>query len=291
MNSDLVSLIVENKNEIVKLQRVVGGEAPVTTNLDMGGYRILNVAHPRDPRKKKDFESDLVTAKTLNDYTDIVEQNYMGKDKDGSLDGRLDMSNHRISGLADPTDADDAVTRRHIASRFQALSDEVQGNKRKLDALQNLFEVENNQVLIRVYELLDADFESIRVVYGERRVRFTKHPLQSDDIHEFGFIDIFTLKEYFIHLLEKPVDDVTWLRIKQPGTYTIHFDLILSGYSYSFFFFFSFELHTRDEIIHFSNHNPKHDINLEKGENCLLVLKIPPQIIRAGSKIYIYYNT
>ena len=37
--------------------------------------------------------------------------------------------------------------------------------------------------------------------------------------HEF--IDIFTLKEYFIHLLEDPADDVTWLRIKQPGTYTI----------------------------------------------------------------------
>ena len=51
MNNDLVSLIVENKNEIVKLQRVVGGKAPMTTNLDMGGYRILNVAHPRDPSK------------------------------------------------------------------------------------------------------------------------------------------------------------------------------------------------------------------------------------------------
>ena len=75
----------------------------------------------------------------------------------------------------------------------------------------------------------------------------------------------------------------TWLRIKQPGTYTIHFDLI-SSYS------FSFELYTRDEIIHFSEHNPKHDINLEKGENSLLVYKKIPTIIRAGSKIYVYYN-
>ena len=41
VNNYLVSLIVENKNEIVKLQRVVGGKAPMTTNLDMGGYRIL----------------------------------------------------------------------------------------------------------------------------------------------------------------------------------------------------------------------------------------------------------
>ena len=149
MNSDLVSLIAGNENKIVKLQQVVGGKAPMTTNLDMGGYRILNVAHPRDPRK---YESDLVTAKILYAYISQVDQNYTRRDKDGSLDGRLDMSNHRISGLADPTDADDAVTRRYVASRFQALSDEVQDNKSRLDALQNLFGVENNEVLIRVYD-------------------------------------------------------------------------------------------------------------------------------------------
>ena len=84
-NNDLVSLIVENKNEIVKLQRVVCGKAPMTTNLDMGGYRILNVAHPRDP-SKKEFESDLVTAKILYDYMFKVDQNYMRRDRDGSLD-------------------------------------------------------------------------------------------------------------------------------------------------------------------------------------------------------------
>ena len=65
MNSDLVSLIAGNENKIVKLQRVVSGKATMTTNLDMGGYRILNVAHPKDPSKKKDFESDLVTGKIL----------------------------------------------------------------------------------------------------------------------------------------------------------------------------------------------------------------------------------
>ena len=129
MNNDLVSFIVENENEIVKLQRVVGGKALMTTNLDMGEYRILNVAHPTDPSKKKDFESDLVTAKILYDYMSQVDQNYMRKDRDGSFGGRLDMSNHRISGLADPTDADDAVTSRYVASRFQALSDKVQDKK------------------------------------------------------------------------------------------------------------------------------------------------------------------
>ena len=97
----------------------------MTTNLDMGGYRILNVAHPRG-LSKKEYESDLVTVKINYDYMFKVDQNYMRRDRDGSLDGRLDMSNHRISGLADPTDADDAVTRRYAASRFQAFSDEVQ---------------------------------------------------------------------------------------------------------------------------------------------------------------------
>ena len=82
----------------------------------------------------------------------IVDQNYMRRDRDGSLDGRLDMSNHRISGLVDPTDADDAVTRRYVASRFQALKNEVQDKQSKLDAFQNFHGVENNQILIRNYE-------------------------------------------------------------------------------------------------------------------------------------------
>ena len=94
----------------------------MTTNLDMGGYRILNVAHPRDP-SKNDFESDLVTAKILYDCMFKVDQKYIRRDRDCSLDGRLNMSNHRKSGLADLTGADDSVTRRYVAARFQALSD------------------------------------------------------------------------------------------------------------------------------------------------------------------------
>ena len=187
MNSDIVSLIAGNENKIVELQRVVGGEAPMTTNLDMGEYRILNVAHPRDTSK---YESNLVTAKILYDYMFKVDQNYMRRDRDGSLDGRLDMSNYRISGLGDPTDADDAVTRRYVASRFQALSDEVQDKKSKLDALQNLFGVENNQVSIMEYEIIGRDFSNVGVV-------FIKDPLQPGDTNIHKFIDMFTLIEYF----------------------------------------------------------------------------------------------
>ena len=125
-----------------------------------------------------------------------IDQNYMKRDRDGSLDGRLDMSNHRISGLADLTDADDAVTRRYVASRFRALIDEVQDKKSKLDALQNLFEVENNQVLIRKYEIIGADFYSSRmrsiITRGHIGTSslFSKYPLV-DDTNDYEFIDIF----------------------------------------------------------------------------------------------------
>ena len=97
-----------------------------------------------------------------------------------------------------------------------------------------------------------------------------------------NFLICLHLKIFLSHLLEEPVDDITWLRIKQPGTYTIHFDLITDS--------FLFKLHTRGEIIHFSGHNPKHDVNLEKDENCLLAYQHMPTAIRAGSKIYVYYN-
>ena len=155
-----------------------------------------------------------------------------------------------------------------------------------MDALQNFLGVDNNQILIRKYEIIGTAFGYNLPESADERgiidIRFRKHSCQPDDTNTYKFINIFTFKEYLIDLLEKPVDDVTWLRIKQPGTYTIHFDLI----AYSF----SFELHTRDEILHFSEHNPKHDINLEKGENCLLVYKSIPLNIHAGSKIYVYFN-
>ena len=180
----------------------------------------------------------------------------------------------------DPTDADDAVTRKYVASRFPALSVEVQricDNKRKLDVLQNLLGVENDQVFLMKYELMDVE---IKFKFFNRlptgrivNISFESDSRETDshatDSHEIvtitttylsGYLDGFELKENLMsHLFEEPVDAVTWLKIKQPGTYTIPFDLI-------YFISFSFELHTRDEIIHFSEHNPKHDINLEKDE-------------------------
>ena len=124
----------------------------------------------------------------------------MRRDRDSSLDGKLDISNHKISGLADPTDADDAVTRRYVASRFQALSDEVQDKKSKLDALQNFLGVVNNRLLIRKYEITGLGFEYVGEYHRDERgravdVRFSKYPHGQDDTNTFGFFYIFILKE------------------------------------------------------------------------------------------------
>ena len=156
-----------------------------------------------------------------------------------------------------------------------------------MDALLNLLGVENNQVLIRVYELIDINIEHLGLIHtdvGERIIGalFRKYPHEPADLNDFECFYILTLKENFIHLFEEPADNFTWLSIKQSRTYTIHFDLICNS--------FSFELHTIDGIIHFFEHNPKHDINLEKDENCLLVYKQIPRFISEGSKLYIYYN-
>ena len=40
-----------------------------------------------------------------------------------TLKGRQDMSQHRISGLADPVEYDDAVTKRYVAARVHWLTD------------------------------------------------------------------------------------------------------------------------------------------------------------------------
>ena len=114
-----------------------------------------------------------------------------------------------------------------------------------MDALLNFLGVVNNQVLISKYEIIDTDFgflDPVNLGEGGRfvGVRFRKYPHVSDDTNKIRF-NIFTLKEYFIHLLEEPVDTVTWLKIKQPGTYIIYFDLIGSSsydISYNNYLFF-----------------------------------------------------
>ena len=71
-------------------------------------------------------------------------------------------------------------------------------------ALQNLLGVENNQVLIRKYKIIDTGFEnnsSTGADGGIIEALFRKHSHEPDDTN-YGFIVILYLKEYFIHLVE-----------------------------------------------------------------------------------------
>ena len=81
-------------------------------------------------------------------------------------------------------------------------NDDVQDKRSKLDALQNLFGVENNQVLIRKYEIIGADFRHITSA-GDGSGFFIEYPHELDDTNTYEYIDIFTLQEYFIHLLKE----------------------------------------------------------------------------------------
>ena len=102
--------------------------------------------------------------------------------------------------LIHPTDADDAVTRRYVASRFQALSDKVQeigGKKGKLDALYNLLGVENNQVLLMTYEL-NTDIQR-RGFSNE----YEKLPHYPNAATYQNYLDAFTLNNNFYHIYLK----------------------------------------------------------------------------------------
>ena len=76
-----------------------------------------------------------------------------------------------------------------------------------MDALQHLFGVQNNQVLIRKYEIIGVSFHSvIETIHTERGTSepslvFTRYPIV-DDTNTYEFIDMFTLKEYFFIYLK-----------------------------------------------------------------------------------------
>ena len=70
----------------------------------MGNNRIINVGHPRNPEHNIKHENDAVTAKFVYDYAKIADKKFLKTNED------IDMEGHRIKGLANPADFDDAVS-------------------------------------------------------------------------------------------------------------------------------------------------------------------------------------
>ena len=146
--SDIETFYVNTENSLTALQEVLDGTITMTSNLDMGNNRIINRAHPKNPQDSADYDRDLVRAKFLYDYITIADRQFLKANEadrtflkangDNILDGRLDMKQHKLIGLTDPVNLDDAVTKRYVASRIQALVDEMSEMRRRIARLETL---------------------------------------------------------------------------------------------------------------------------------------------------------
>ena len=69
---------------------------------------------------QQQHENDVVTAKFLYDYAKIADKKYMKTNEE------IDMQKHRIKGLGNPLEIDDAVTLQYVASRKEGLTAEIE---------------------------------------------------------------------------------------------------------------------------------------------------------------------
>ena len=112
------------------------GEDVSETTLNMDGKRITNVAYPRDPDENTAFDGDVVTAKALNDFREYLLHEILRRNTDGIMNGRLDMAQHRISGLASPVNPDDAVNQAYITSRLQTITNLLNEFNKRINNLE-----------------------------------------------------------------------------------------------------------------------------------------------------------
>ena len=89
-----------------KRGRVVDKDILSNATLNMDGQRIINVAYPRDPVENSANSEDVVTAKASCDFRKYLLDEVLLRNN--VMDGRLEMSGHKIKGLGNPVDSDDA---------------------------------------------------------------------------------------------------------------------------------------------------------------------------------------
>ena len=104
--------------------------------LNMDGKRIINVAYPRDPVENSAYSGDVVTAKALSDFRKYLLDEVLLRNSDNVMDGRLEMSGHKIKGLGNPVDSGDAVNKEYITARLKAVSDELNSMLERINKLE-----------------------------------------------------------------------------------------------------------------------------------------------------------
>ena len=102
---------------MINMQQQIDGIKPFVSDLDTGNNQIINVGHQRNLEHNNEHENDVVTAKFLYGYAKIADRKYMKTNED--------MQKHRIKGLANSFQMDDAVTLQYVAARIAGLTDEI----------------------------------------------------------------------------------------------------------------------------------------------------------------------
>ena len=111
----------------VKRGRVVDEDILSNATLNMDGKRIINVAYPQNPVENSAYNGDVVTPKALSDFRKYLLDEVLLRDSDNVMDGRLEISGHKIKWLGNSVDSDDAVNKEYITVRFKAVTDELNG--------------------------------------------------------------------------------------------------------------------------------------------------------------------
>ena len=122
----------------VKRGRVVDEDILSNATLNMDGKRIINVAYPRNPVENSAFNGDVVTAKALSDFRKYLLDEVLLRNSDNVMDGRLEMSGHKIKGLGNPVDSDDAVNKEYITARLKAVTDELNSMLERINKLEKI---------------------------------------------------------------------------------------------------------------------------------------------------------
>ena len=62
------------------------------------------------------------TAKALSDLRKYLLHEVLLRNSDNVMDGRLEMSGYKISGLGNPVDSEDAVNKEYITARVKTIT-------------------------------------------------------------------------------------------------------------------------------------------------------------------------
>ena len=58
------------------------------------------------------------------------------RNSDNVMDGRLEMSGHKIKGLGNPVDSGDAINKEYITARLKAVTDELDSILERINKLE-----------------------------------------------------------------------------------------------------------------------------------------------------------